>query len=127
MADLATNYQLVQLQSEISRVEASIRMVATEAATQALLPNAKQVNRLTHICQALWDIIKNEMKISDEDLAKLVAKYEAQAQQEKEARPIVVKCRKCGAAVTLELKKCQSCGEDYQGELGNKPKIFTLI
>jgi hypothetical protein len=90
---------------------------AAAAETEAL--NAKQavkqledrVERLTLICAAVWDLLRERGKLTEQDLIERIAILDAKdgvadGKMSRKTRP----CSKCGRPIAAQHTKCMYCG-----------------
>ncbi len=66
----------------------------------------EHLEKLTLVCAALWDLVKERGKWSEEDLAARVAVLASQGKMSHAAHP----CCKCGRPVTTRHRTCMYCG-----------------
>jgi len=96
---------------------ASSNRQAASAENEAL--NAKQavklledrVDRLTLICAAVWDLLRERGKLTEQDLVERIAIMDAKdgvadGKMSRKTRP----CGKCGRPIAAQHNKCMYCG-----------------
>lgn len=94
-----------------------------ETASQLKILNAKaeehdieqlkaKVENLSLICRALWEYIRDDKNLSEDDLTKRIEKI-------KEIKEKTENCPKCGRIMNLNQNKCLYCGT-----LGNDTGAF---
>jgi hypothetical protein len=69
-----------------------------------------RVEQLSTVVEALWSLCRDKLGLTDEQLTQAVEATLAEQAAERAAGP--VKCVSCGAAVSIELERCQFCGTE---------------
>ena len=84
-----------------------------------------RVNRLALICEAMWQLIKEQTELNEEDLRKRIAKIELQDGRvagrfnRTVSRELPQICPECGARLARKFNHCQFCG--YKSPKNSRP------
>ncbi|MEM9345405.1 MAG: hypothetical protein AAGB26_02185 [Planctomycetota bacterium] len=72
-----------------------------------------RVDRLSLICMAMWSLLQDKTKLTEEDLMERVKLLDLMdGQEDGKATKTVSKCTKCGRAMNPRHKKCIYCGHE---------------
>lgn len=75
---------------------------------------ADRFNRLLLVCQAMWTLLQEKTGLTEEDLLERVVELDLRdGRLDGQIARQVVKCGKCGFAVSYEFMRCLHCGEKY--------------
>jgi hypothetical protein len=90
------------------------RLLAGErnATAQMLIANVQameqRLRRLEHCTDAIWSLLKERVKLADDDLVRRLREIAATATAPATERR---NCIKCGAKLVPQMDHCQICGE----------------
>jgi hypothetical protein len=115
--DMAQQLQIrgVRASQVASDREGHIRDQRQDARAEAL---EAELDQLTLITEALWNLCRDKLGISDDELRRTMEAVVATRQAELATGPL--KCGSCGAAIPRDMTMCQFCG----WETGQAPKLF---
>ena len=73
----------------------------------------RELGRLKLVCAAMWELLKQRSKLTEEDLVAMVAMLDAKdgvadGQLTRSVRP----CVQCGRTVAAKQTKCMYCGKE---------------
>ena len=68
----------------------------------------ERLDQLGTIVEALWSLCKDRLAMSDDDLKAAIQRHLDEREAAVAAGPL--RCTGCGAAIGVELDKCQFCG-----------------
>lgn len=109
--------QQVGIHNANNRVE-GVTFEAQRAAQQSIentyLPYAKQLEKLSLVCQAMWTLVQERTGLTDQDLLERVTELDLKdgVLDGKYTKP-PVDCPKCDAKISRKFNRCLFCGEEY--------------
>ena len=96
---------------------------SAEASKDAAVDVESRLNRLLVICQAMWAILEDKHQLTESDLVKKVTEVVSQGSIPRgDWSRTIIKCKKCGSAISLQFNRCEFCGEKYKEE-----SAFSLV
>ena len=82
----------------------------------------EKVDQLALKCQALWEIVKKETSLSDDDIRKKIHEIDMRdGTSDGKIRESARKCQSCGRAVGKRYNRCIYCGEP-----GTSKEVFEI-
>lgn len=88
------------------------RSDAERAASRSHLIEDK-LDKLTIICLAMWSLIQEETKLTEEDLLKRVQQIDVlDGKTDGKITPQIARCAKCNRVMNPRHKKCLYCGHE---------------
>jgi hypothetical protein len=86
---------------------------ATEASAAALRALEDRLERLVLVNTAMWEILRDKAKITEEDLMLKVLEIDLRdGNEDSKVTRTVAKCEKCGRAMSPRHAKCIYCGAE---------------
>lgn len=71
-----------------------------------------RLDRLVLLCEAMWELMKEETELTDDDLAaKFIELDESDGRQNYRRQRVAQECGSCDAKVPPTRVRCQFCGE----------------
>jgi len=119
LGDLGQNSRKRGLEGEIIASRKDTQLVL-EKITHSL---DERVNRLALICEAMWQLIKEQTELNEDDLKKRITKIELQEGRlegkinRTVSRELPQICPECGARLSRKYNHCQFCGYKSQKKL----------
>lgn len=108
-------YQQGQIRDAQGRV-ASANARATDAVTQVRMLEDR-VDRLTMICLAMWTLLKESGKFTDEELVNLVREVDlTDGKLDGKYRVETTLCPSCKRTMAAKHRKCIYCGAERPNE-----------
>lgn len=106
--------------NDIARRDAS--QTADRLHTEVLRLEAK-IDGLALVCQALWELVRQETGLQDADIAKKVAEVDLRdGKRDGRIMAKPVSCAKCGRPTPTRQRTCIFCGAPVeQGHIVEKP------
>jgi len=108
--------------SENARAAAQSR--ATQAADLVVQAQVQireiehQVARLALLNQALWELLRDRLKLTDQDLERLASQIDLRdGQADGKITNQAVRCPKCGRVSNSKHHKCLYCGQLFEASL----------
>jgi ribosomal protein S27AE len=97
-----------------ARDAAGARSTAARAQTEVTYLEQK-VERLTLICMALWSLLQDKTKLTEQDLLDRVKLLdEIDGVSDGQITTGVMKCPKCNRTLTARHRKCLYCGHERE-------------
>jgi len=84
-------------------LDSKLRFLNTKAEEHDIEKLKTQVENLSLICKALWEFIRENQNLSEDDLIKKIEKI-------KDIKEKTENCPKCGRIMNLNQNKCLYCG-----------------
>lgn len=71
-----------------------------------------RLDRLTLVCLAMWTLVQEETKLTEQDLIERVKRIDLMdGTADGKVTPQIAKCSKCGRPMSPRHKRCIYCGE----------------
>ena len=84
-----------------------------ERAARKVQYHEDRLNRLTLICMALWDLIREQTELTEEDLLERVRKIDLMdGREDGKAKRQIAKCPQCARTMSPRHKRCMYCGAE---------------
>lgn len=103
-----------QLHGQIaaSRADARADRLRRQRDIDAQYDTQERIDRLTLVCLAMWELVREHTDLTDEDLRAKVEEIDtADGRRDGFHRPAADRCG-CGAAVAAGAPRCQFCGAE---------------
>jgi hypothetical protein len=102
--------------------EADTAKTKINRASEDLLKLQRQVAHLTLMCQSMWEVLREQTGLTDDQLRVKVADVDTRdGRADGKIRGQVFPCPACGANCNSSRQNCTMCGEDLKK---HKPHIF---
>ena len=102
----------VTMQPDVTEVITEARK-ATRSLQDFEMRLGENFDRLTLICRALWELMREQNNLTEEDLLKKVKEIDLlDGVLDKKLRNPPKKCSKCGRAVSKRHMRCIYCGAE---------------
>ena len=94
-----------------------IKVAQGEASQAAFQSNRlrEQVDKLSFVVEALWNILKNKTGANEEELKKLFAEIKSKSSDNSEFGT-TLECKNCSRPVSSKSKMCVFCGAKIENE-----------
>jgi ribosomal protein S27AE len=94
-----------------SDLEASQAKRKADSAAESVRQLQVRVERLSMVCQAMWELLREKTKLTDEDIIKQMQKIDLRdgVEDGKMTRQTLV-CPECGRNVSSRREQCLYCG-----------------
>ena len=85
----------------------------TTEATGSIRDLEDRLDRLALACMAMWSLLQEKTKVTDEDLMERVKQIDlADGQEDGKLKLGISKCAKCGRVMSRRHTRCLYCGAD---------------
>ena len=109
-----TNESLVE---QIEGQQAGAARLAEAARKSEIQDLRDQVAKLTLLSQALWELVRGRMQLTDADLEKMAQEVDLRdGVQDGRLSEHPLKCPRCGRVSNSRHKKCLYCGLLFEGD-----------
>ncbi|MGI6137949.1 MAG: hypothetical protein ACOYI9_02855 [Candidatus Hydrogenedentales bacterium] len=77
-----------------------------------------ELERMTLLNQAMWELIRDRLNLSDEDLERKVQEVDMRdGKRDGKMSVHPLRCPQCGRISNSRLKKCLYCGLEFKGDI----------
>jgi len=98
--------------------QASAEKIAAVAQKSEIQDLREQVSRLALLNQALWELVRERLQLTDADLEKLAQQVDLRdGVQDGRMSEHPLKCPRCGRVSNSRHKKCLYCGLLFEGDV----------
>lgn len=78
----------------------------------------RRIDRLTLLCQALWELLREQLNLTDEQLESIAAEVDARdGVQDGVQSEHPVRCGRCGRINSSRRNSCLYCGLEFQRDI----------
>ncbi len=83
---------------------------------------SERLDRLSLLCQAMWELLRERTNISEEQLYKKIEQVDLRdGKRDGKMEPRVLSCKSCGRKVSGQHGRCVYCGETIR-----PPETFAV-
>lgn len=80
----------------------------------------RRIDRLALLCQALWELLREQLHLTDEQLESIAAAVDARdGARDGAQREHPVRCARCGRINSSRRDACLYCGLEFQRDMFN--------
>jgi hypothetical protein len=84
-------------------------------ATDVVAQLERRVNRLSLICQAMWELVREKTSITDQQLADKILEVDLRdGQTDGKIAPVMIECPNCHKPTNSRRPTCVSCGVELK-------------
>ncbi len=103
---------------EVARQTANAAIKAATAQKSDVEELREQVGRITLLNQALWELVRERLQLTDADLEKIAQEVDLRdGKQDGQLSEHPLQCPQCGRVSNSRHKKCMYCGLLFAGDV----------
>ncbi len=125
MIDIWDMFQQAQIDSASWKADSARRDAshASDRMHSEVLRLEAKIDGLALVCQALWEVVRQETKLNDADIAKKIEEIDLRdGKRDGRITGRPMKCTKCGRPTHTRQRACMYCGTPVDaGHLVEKP------